>query len=158
MAHLEVSEVHGIVISSVVPPLDSVLRGVCERYFSLKPLSSSRNQDRNAVLYDNPAEVGADRMLMQLLLSKSTVRRALSWIWTLPRSIASRRKRIHGWSHLSWNWNFRRCAIRKNGRLPRVDIRSRRALLDPIRWQPGLGFTTLLGLVDGILEICSKKW
>ena len=31
MAHLDVSEVHGIVISSVVPPLDTVLRAVCER-------------------------------------------------------------------------------------------------------------------------------
>src|ERR687883_73977 len=34
-------EVHGlaaIVISSVVPPIDSTLREVCERYFKLKPL------------------------------------------------------------------------------------------------------------------------
>jgi len=38
MDNLEVSGVHGIVISSVVPPLDSVLRQVCERYFNTKPL------------------------------------------------------------------------------------------------------------------------
>ena len=38
MDNLEVSDVHGIVISSVVPPLDSVLRQVCERYFNTKPL------------------------------------------------------------------------------------------------------------------------
>src|SRR6202011_3469345 len=37
MDNLEVSSVHGIVISSVVPPLDSVLRQVCERYFTHKP-------------------------------------------------------------------------------------------------------------------------
>src|SRR6202158_2582899 len=36
MDNLEVSGVHGIVISSVVPPLDSVLRQVCERYFNIK--------------------------------------------------------------------------------------------------------------------------
>src|SRR5216683_2143418 len=38
MAGLEVSGMHGIVISSVVPPLDPVLRQVCERYFNSKPL------------------------------------------------------------------------------------------------------------------------
>ena len=38
MENLEVSNVHGIVISSVVPPLDFVLRQVCERYFNTKPL------------------------------------------------------------------------------------------------------------------------
>src|ERR1039458_2174072 len=38
MENLEVSGAQGIVISSVVPPLDSVLRQVCERYFNTKPL------------------------------------------------------------------------------------------------------------------------
>src|SRR5271170_580742 len=38
MASLEASGIHGIVISSVVPPLDPVLRQVCERYFNSKPL------------------------------------------------------------------------------------------------------------------------
>ena len=36
--NLEVLGVRGIVISSVVPPLDPVLRQVCERHFNLKPL------------------------------------------------------------------------------------------------------------------------
>ena len=34
MAGIEVQGIHGIVISSVVPPLDPVLRQVCERYFN----------------------------------------------------------------------------------------------------------------------------
>jgi len=38
MENLESRDVHGIVISSVVPPLDAVLRQVCERYFNTKPL------------------------------------------------------------------------------------------------------------------------
>src|ERR1022692_4296220 len=38
MAGLESKGIHGIVISSVVPPLDPVLRQVCERYFNLRPL------------------------------------------------------------------------------------------------------------------------
>src|SRR5271154_4276032 len=64
MENLEVSAVHGIVISSVVPPLDSVLRQVCERYFSTKPLFIEPGiKTGMQVLYDNPAEVGADRIV-----------------------------------------------------------------------------------------------
>ena len=64
MENLEVSAVHGIVISSVVPPLDSVLRQVCERYFNTKPLFIEPGVKTGMqVLYDNPAEVGADRIV-----------------------------------------------------------------------------------------------
>src|SRR5256886_17577170 len=38
MANLEASGIRGIVISSVVPPLDAVLRQVCEGDFNSKPL------------------------------------------------------------------------------------------------------------------------
>ena len=64
MENLEVSDVHGIVISSVVPPLDSVLRQVCERYFKTKPLFIEPGVKTGMpVLYENPAEVGADRIV-----------------------------------------------------------------------------------------------
>jgi type III pantothenate kinase len=64
MDSLEVSSVQGIVISSVVPPLDPVLRQVCERYFKLKPLFIEPGVKTGMpVLYENPAEVGADRVV-----------------------------------------------------------------------------------------------
>jgi type III pantothenate kinase len=64
MDNLEVSDVQGIIIASVVPPLDSVLRQVCERYFNTKPLFIEPGVKTGmAVLYDNPAEVGADRIV-----------------------------------------------------------------------------------------------
>jgi type III pantothenate kinase len=64
MAELQVSAIHGIVISSVVPPLDSVLRQVCERYFNTKPLFIGPGSKTGMpVHYDNPAEVGADRIV-----------------------------------------------------------------------------------------------
>ena len=64
MASLEASGIHGIVISSVVPPLDPVLRQVCERYFNSKPLLIEPGVKTGMpVHYDNPAEVGADRGL-----------------------------------------------------------------------------------------------
>ncbi len=64
MAGLEATGIHGIVISSVVPPLDPVLRQVCERYFNLKPLFIEPGVKTGMpVHYDNPAEVGADRIV-----------------------------------------------------------------------------------------------
>ncbi len=64
MAGLEAKGIHGIVISSVVPPLDPVLRQVCERYFNLRPLFIEPGVKTGMpVHYDNPAEVGADRIV-----------------------------------------------------------------------------------------------
>jgi type III pantothenate kinase len=64
MDSLDASGIHGIVISSVVPPLDSTLRQVCERYFKLKPLFIEPGVKTGMpVHYENPAEVGADRIV-----------------------------------------------------------------------------------------------
>jgi len=64
MDSLEGKGIHGIVISSVVPPLDSTLRQVCERYFNTKPLFVGPGiKTGMPVLYENPAEVGADRIV-----------------------------------------------------------------------------------------------
>ena len=64
MAGLESQGIHGIIISSVVPPLDPVLRQVCERYFNLRPLFVEPGvRTGMQVHYDNPAEVGADRIV-----------------------------------------------------------------------------------------------
>ena len=60
----ETSIVKGIVISSVVPPLDSALRQVCELYFKLKPLFIEPGVKTGLpILTDNPSEVGADRIV-----------------------------------------------------------------------------------------------
>ena len=54
--------VTGVIISSVVPPLDSTLRRVSERYFKLKPLFVEPGIKLGMpLLIDNPAELGADR-------------------------------------------------------------------------------------------------
>jgi type III pantothenate kinase len=64
MDDLDASGIHGIIISSVVPPLDSTLRQVCERYFKLKPLFVEPGVKTGMpVQYENPAEVGADRIV-----------------------------------------------------------------------------------------------
>src|ERR1700691_6658286 len=62
--NLDVTSVHGIAVSSVVPPLDPVVRQVCERHFNIKPLFIEPGiKTHMPVLYDNPSEVGADRIV-----------------------------------------------------------------------------------------------
>ncbi len=63
-SNLALSEVTGICISSVVPPADGTLRRVSELYFHLKPLFIEPGVKTGLpVLTDNPAEVGADRIV-----------------------------------------------------------------------------------------------
>ncbi len=64
MSGIEFTAVEGTVISSVVPPLDTTLREVCERYFRSQPLFIEPGVKTGMpVFYDNPAEVGADRIV-----------------------------------------------------------------------------------------------
>ncbi len=59
---IEANAVTGVIISSVVPPLDSTLRRVSERYFKIKPLFVEPGiKTGMPLLIDNPAELGADR-------------------------------------------------------------------------------------------------
>jgi type III pantothenate kinase len=61
---LEIDVVDGIAISSVVPPLDSTLRQVCELYFKVTPMFVEPGIKTGIpVLTDNPAELGADRIV-----------------------------------------------------------------------------------------------
>ncbi len=57
------SQVTHIIISSVVPPVDSTLRQVCETYFNVEPLFVEPGiKTGMPVLVDNPTELGADRL------------------------------------------------------------------------------------------------
>lgn len=60
---VESQSVRGIVIASVVPPIDWILAQFCERYFRQKPLFVEPGiRTGLPILTDNPGEVGADRV------------------------------------------------------------------------------------------------
>jgi type III pantothenate kinase len=60
---VESGAIRGIVIASVVPPVDWILRQFCERYFGQRPLFIEPGVKTGLpILADNPAEVGADRV------------------------------------------------------------------------------------------------
>jgi len=63
-ASLDPAEVNGIIVSSVVPPLNSALAEMAQRYFRLDAMFVTANTDTGLTIrYDNPAEVGADRIV-----------------------------------------------------------------------------------------------
>lgn len=63
LAGLDSSAIESIAISSVVPPLDFTLFKMAEVYFQIKPLFVSAANAGIPVLYDDPREVGADRIV-----------------------------------------------------------------------------------------------
>jgi type III pantothenate kinase len=61
---LDIAQVTGVAISSVVPPLDSTLRAAAELSFGVVPLFVEPGiRTGLPILTDNPAEVGADRIV-----------------------------------------------------------------------------------------------
>lgn len=63
-AEIDASHIGAIIVSSVVPPLETTLTGMARRYFGLDPIFVTGNTETGlSILYDNPREVGADRVV-----------------------------------------------------------------------------------------------
>ena len=63
LSGLEPIAIRSIAISSVVPPVDFTLQKMSETYFGIKPLFVDTSNAGMKVLYDDPGEVGADRVV-----------------------------------------------------------------------------------------------
>ena len=63
-AGLDIATVDGIIISSVVPPIDSTLAFMTRRYFGTEAMFVGPKTNLGlTICYDNPNEVGADRLV-----------------------------------------------------------------------------------------------
>jgi type III pantothenate kinase len=64
LSALDLGRVDGVVISSVVPAVDQPLTAMAHRYFHREPMFVTPSTDIGLkICYDNPAEVGADRLV-----------------------------------------------------------------------------------------------
>jgi type III pantothenate kinase len=158
MAGLEVSGIHGIVISSVVPPLDPVLRQVCERYFNSKPLFIEPGiKTGMPVHYDNPAEVGADRIVNAVAaLEKYGGPCVIVDFGTATTFDCVSAKGEYLGGVISPGLGISADALfERTARLPRVEIRKPDRVIGSTTvgsLQSGL-YYGYLGLVDGILDL-----
>jgi type III pantothenate kinase len=60
----EIKAITAIIISCVVPPMLNILEPLCIRYFNVKPLIVGPGiKTGMPIFYDNPKEVGADRIV-----------------------------------------------------------------------------------------------
>jgi type III pantothenate kinase len=163
LRQLDMAAVTGLVISSVVPPLDSILSRVAELTFHLKPLFIEPGTRTGLpILTDNPAEVGADRIVncvAAIELFKSAAGRHPPIIVvdfgtaTTFDAISPKGEFLGGaiapGLGISSDALFARAA-----RLPRIDIRKPCKVIGTNtvdNLQIGL-YYGYIGLVDGILE------
>jgi type III pantothenate kinase len=157
MDNLEVSDVQGIVISSVVPPLDPVLRLVCERYFNIKPLFIEPGVKTGMqVLYDNPAEVGADRIVNAVAAFEKYGGPCVIVDFGTATTFdcISKKGEYMGGVICPGIGISADALFQRTARLPRVEIRKPARVIGSTTvgsLQSGL-YYGYLGLVDGILE------
>ena len=63
LAEIPPNQITAMAISSVVPPLDFTLNKMAETYFAIKPLFVTHENCGMPILYDDPSEVGPDRIV-----------------------------------------------------------------------------------------------
>src|SRR6202007_2650731 len=158
MAGLESKAIHGIVISSVVPPLDPVLRQVGERYFDLRPLFIEPGVKTGMpVHYDNPAEVGADRIVNAVAAFEKYggPLGIVGFVTATTFDCVSAKGEYLGGVICPGIGISADALFERTARLPRVEIRKPARVIGSNTvgsLQSGL-YYGYLGLVDGILEL-----
>lgn len=157
MRGIEPGGVRGIVVSSVVPPMDTTLREVCERYFNVKPLFIEPGVKTGMpVHYDNPAEVGADRIVNSVAAFEKYGGPCVVVDFgtaTTFDAVSAKGEYLGGVIAPGIGISAEALFIR-TARLPRVDIRKTSKVIGTNTvnsMQSGL-YYGYLGLVDGILE------
>jgi len=157
MNGLEFTAVKGTVISSVVPPLDSTLREVCERYFHSQPLFIEPGiKTGMPVHYDNPAEVGADRIVNSVAAFEKYGGPCIivDFGTATTFDVVSKKGEYLGGVITPGIGISADALFARTARLPRVDVRKPPRVLATNTVnsvQSGL-YYGYLGLIDGILE------
>ena len=156
LASIDAVSIDAMIVASVVPPLDGVLKTMAGVYFGLKPLFVEPGvRTGMPILYDNPQEVGADR-IVNGVAAYERCRGAVIVVdfgtATTFDAISARGEYLGGaiapGLSISSDALFQRAA-----RLPRVDIRRPDRVIGRTTTQSlqsGLVFG-YLGLIEGIL-------
>jgi type III pantothenate kinase len=157
MKGMEARHVTGIIISSVVPPIDSTLREACEKYFGVLPLFVEPGVKTGMpVHYDNPAEVGADRIVNGVAAFEKFGGPCIVVDFGTATTFdaVSQKGEYLGGVIAPGIGISAEALFERTARLPRVDIRKPARMIGSNTVgsvQSGL-YYGYLGLIDGILE------
>lgn len=154
---LDPARVSGMAISSVVPPLNSMLVRLAHDYFGLKPLFVEPGiRSGMPIRYDNPSEVGADRIVNALaareLFGAPVV--VVDFGTATTFDIVSRKGEYVGGIIAPGILISAEALFAHASRLYRVDVRPPERLVGrntASAMQAGI-YYGYIGLVDGILE------
>jgi len=161
-AGLDIATVDGMIISSVVPPIDSTLKFTAERYFHTDPMFVTSRTDLGLTIkYDNPYEVGADRLVngvagFQKYGGPCVV---VDFGTTINFDVISKDAEYLGGAIAPGLGMSLNALFSKTARLPLVDLRPPRDVVGSntvASIRSGLYFGTI-GMIDGILERIVEK-
>jgi type III pantothenate kinase len=156
-AGLNISTVDGMIISSVVPPIDSTLRFMAQRYFNTDPMFVGPRTDLGLVIrYDNPNEVGADRLVNGVAGFRKYGGPCIvvDLGTTINFDVISRDAEYLGGAIAVGIGIAIEALFTKTARLPLVDFRPPKSVIGTntvASMQSGLYYGAI-GMIDGILE------
>jgi type III pantothenate kinase len=157
LASLDIAAVDGMIVASVVPPLDSALDAMAQRYFNTEPLFVTAETDLGVkICYDNPSEVGADRLVNTVAAwSKYGGPCVVVDLGTaITFDVISRHGEYLGGIIAAGISISIEALFSKTARLPLVDFRAPSALIGTstvAAMQSGLYYGAL-GMIDGLVE------
>jgi type III pantothenate kinase len=156
-ASLEPADVEGIIVSSVVPPLNSALAEMAQRYFRMDAMFvTSKTNTGLTIRYDNPAEVGADRIVNSVAaLHKYGGPCVIVDLGTaITFDAVSEQSEYLGGIIAAGIGISAEALFSRTARLPLVDFRKPKSLIGTntvSSMQSGL-FYGAIGAIDGIIE------
>jgi type III pantothenate kinase len=155
--HIPLSEVTGVIVASVVPPIDSTIRHMIAHYFSVEPLFVGPGVKTGMpVHYEPPSDVGADR-IVNAVAGYTRHRKAMIIVdfgTATTFDVVSERGEYLGGLIAPGISVAADALFARTARLPRVEIREPDRLIGNTTVgsiQSGL-YYGYLGLVDGIIE------
>ncbi|HEV2500524.1 MAG TPA: type III pantothenate kinase [Terriglobia bacterium] len=154
---MQASSIKHVMVASVVPPLNTLLEEMAAKYFRLKPVFlGPGTRTGMAILYDNPQDVGADRIANAVAayekLGGPCV--VVDFGTAVTFDVVSARGEYLGGLIAPGIGVAAEALFQRAARLPRVEIREPETVIGSNTigsMQSGLYYGAI-GLVDGILD------
>lgn len=157
LSSLDAARIKGIIIASVVPPLDSSLARMARRYFNMDAMFVGPQTNTGIrVLYDNPNEVGADRVVNAVAAFQKYGGPCIvvDLGTAITFDVVSGNAEYLGGVICPGVGIATQALIAKTARLPMVDVRAPEKLIGTNTVgsiQSGIYYGAI-GMIDGILE------